>query len=317
MKILIKILLILTMILFSASKAYAGDLTWRLIHNDQDALIIGKVTSYSNNTMQVDVVKTIVSSAGKTDHKQISPNTVRINDVRGYAYFYDDKGKPLLSPKKGDCILASIDKTFNGFRIANGFYKVDKTYYKSLTVLANRITIEENDYIDSDIAAINAFVNSGGKVNDFYYDGSTVYSKPNKKLIFSAEKRDIFSSYKFVKTPYLSPLSSQTIDNLDGQMKNSKCIIASDKFTITIGSRLIEIKSPKYVRELIQKTSVDWNKINKFIGNCIYQYTVYDKSLKKTNWRFYVREEKCWVSSYNDNTVDKSPIVMNLYEFNK
>ncbi len=167
----------------------AADALYRFMHNDHDALVIGQVTKVSGDKITVKVVKSIISAkdlnAG-APKKQLSLKTVTISGVTGYAFYYNDKGNPVLAPKIGDCVLASLIKSKQTFKIAWGLYKVDKTDYKTLSVLYKA---DSRPYVKMCAAAVKAFVNSGGKLTKFSFNGDTGRVTSGGKVIYDAGKK--------------------------------------------------------------------------------------------------------------------------------
>lgn len=131
-------------------------------------------------------------------------------------------------------------------------------------------------------------------------------------------KRDFYSTYTFEEVSYLSPLSSSTIDYINGRMAGTKYIIEPDIFKIDSPDNMVEIISPNYVKEEIQNGLSDLFDVHTLNGTEIeYQYTIYNKDGKRTNWRLYVSTDNLWIASYVDNTANGSEIVMSIYKLAK
>lgn len=183
------VLLVIFSIILSMT-VFAADALCRFMHNDHDALIIGEITKVNGNTINVSVLKSISSAKdlrANEPKKQLNIKSAIITGVNGYAFYYKDIEVPIITPKVGDYVLASLVKKNNAFSVAWGLYKVDKTDYKTLSILYP-------DYISTyskmDAAAIKAFVNSDGKLTEFAFDGDTgtVISQEDGTVIYDGSK---------------------------------------------------------------------------------------------------------------------------------
>lgn len=210
--------------------AFAADALYRFMHNDHDALIIGEVTKVSDNEITVSVIKNIISANDlnvNAPKKQLDIKEAVITGVTGYALNYKDDGVPLNYPKVGDKVLASLVKKNNVFRIAWGLYKVDNTDYKTLSLV---YPDNAPEYIKMDAAAIEAFINSNGKLTDFSFNGDTkTVSSRDGKTIYDGSKPD---KPENVVSP--EPTENTTSEN---------SLILSTNFlkSIAIGSSIIVI----------------------------------------------------------------------------
>lgn len=134
----------------------------------------------------------------------------------------------------------------------------------------------------------------------------------------SEGEQNIFGVYTFEEVSYLSPLSSATKDYVNSQMEESKYTIKEDLFKIESTSYTVEFSSPKYVKEEISGKSSVLSDVYTFIGSDVdYQYTIYDKDGNKTKWRLYVSSDCLWIGTYNDNTVNGSEVIMDIYRLSK
>ncbi len=147
--------------------AYAADAEYRFTHNDHDALIIGEITEFSNDTMVIKAVDYIVSTKDlnvNAKKKQLRPNVIKLTSD-SVKRLKENAGSG-WGPKfeVGDSVVASLDKKGSKFDIAWGFFKADSTDYKTLSVEA---------YSPMTAAMIKDFINSGGKYTEFSFDGDT------------------------------------------------------------------------------------------------------------------------------------------------
>lgn len=134
----------------------------------------------------------------------------------------------------------------------------------------------------------------------------------------NSAKQDFYGTYTFEKVSYLSLLSSSTIDYINERMAGTKYTIEADLFKIDSAGNIVEIISPNYVKEEIQNGLPKLYDVHTLNGNEVeYQYTIYNKDGKKTNWRLYVSSDNLWIASYVDNTANGSEIIMFVYKLSK
>lgn len=177
-KIILTLTLVLTFAFTVVANAEAGDMLFRITHNDHDVLVVGTITSIDEQKIKADVNATIVSTAymNQIDKKiQLNPAHVTI-DISNLKLFNDYKA--------GDYILASLDKTLFDYRVANGLYKVDSTDIKTLKIVTDG---EKN----GDIIALEYFINSNGTINEFTFESDTIkFIDPNGEEIILYDKTD-------------------------------------------------------------------------------------------------------------------------------
>lgn len=177
-KIILTLTLVLTFAFSIIASAEAGDMLFRITHNDHDVLVVGTITSIDEQKIKADVNATIVSTAymNQIDKKiQLNPAHVTI-DISNLKLFDDYQ--------VGDYILASLDKTLFDYRVANGLYKVDSTDIKTLKIVTDG---EKN----GDIIALEYFINSNGTINEFTFESDTIkFIDPNGEEIILYDKTD-------------------------------------------------------------------------------------------------------------------------------
>ncbi|KIL35941.1 hypothetical protein SD71_11275 [Cohnella kolymensis] len=136
-KILTQLSILFMAFMLLAPAAYAGDTDQWIARGDQDALVIGKVTSYKDGMYTVDVQNTLM---GTMEEKKIkiafphNPNSVE--------------------PAAGDYGLFSLDEDDDHYKSAYGVYKVDSPDYRTLKI-ARAV---EHDGIRE---RLQQFINSG------------------------------------------------------------------------------------------------------------------------------------------------------------
>lgn len=117
---------------------------------------------------------------------------------------------------------------------------------------------------------------------------------------------------------YLSPLSSNTIDNINEHMAGTEYTIKAELFKIKSAENTLEISSPSYVKESFPDNFNKLSDIPSFIRNEVKnQYTILNKDGSKTHLRLYTSSDCLWIASYSDNTVDGSETIMYIYKLSK
>lgn len=186
------IVLTLLVILVLHTNVYAADALYRFMHNDHDALVIGEIISADENAVKVRVERGIISGKDlniDAAKKQLKLVEAKITSSFSYNFFYNEDGSSKINPSAGDYVLLSLKKDGTGFKIAWGAYKVDSLDYKSLSVI---LPESPNVWAKMEAAAIKAFVNSDGKVNEFSFDGyaKTVCAGEEQTVIFDGSGED-------------------------------------------------------------------------------------------------------------------------------
>jgi len=175
-------------IFIAYNMVFAADMIYRLMHNDHDALVIGKVKEVSGDKLTIDVEKQVISSKNLNEGspKQQIPldGEVTIKDIKGYSLF-SIEGSLEKEPQKDDIVLASLNKEVFSFTIANGIFKVDSLDFKTLNVLYPQ---NASKYNKMEAFAIKTFVNSDGNETEFGFDSSTGELYLNGEVVFDASK---------------------------------------------------------------------------------------------------------------------------------
>lgn len=168
---------ILICFFYTSLKAFSADILWRLMHNDQYALVIAQVSEQSDNKIVFEV-KQIIS--GKTVPKQIT-----INGNIKYTFLY-------IRPNLYDYCVISLDKKSNKYTVKNGIFKADTDDYKKLKFIKDGL----DSGIKGDLTAFEYYINSKGKYNNFIFDRGTVYLCLNdqKKIQIYPEQIDKIST---------------------------------------------------------------------------------------------------------------------------
>lgn len=138
------LLLLLLIAALLHTPADAADILHRLTHNDQYALVLGTLTSAYPGGGVLAVSRTISG-------KQLwAP--IRLAIPRD----------PNLRLHEGDLVLASIDRKGSAFSVKWGIFRVSSLNPASLRILEPRLA-------PGDRAALEHYVHTGGRENDFFF----------------------------------------------------------------------------------------------------------------------------------------------------
>lgn len=174
------VVFILIFVIITCQTALAYDSTWGLTHGlgCQKALIIGRVTSVSSDTINCNVIRVVngiyLSSKATIQLSATTQNTF----------------------KKGDGVLASLDKDNN---IAFGIFKVQ-------VLKDTKIIMNPSDY---DVGFIEWYVNTGENDN-LYEDGNNVYRNQDNQLLFDGKTWYANS----LDAKYIAPYSKNITPNI-------------------------------------------------------------------------------------------------------
>ena len=167
MKMKNKIIVIIIMIfLLTIPTVYAGDNLYHFMQAHQDYLVIGEITDIKGeNLYEMQISELIVESSIRKDiPKEIE---VEIQD-----------GTETWEIQKGDNIAISISKRGGGYKLENGFYKITTNDTDTLEVISSG-----EPYIDNELAAVELFLKSRGKVRDFYFVEYKTYVHKDSGII--------------------------------------------------------------------------------------------------------------------------------------
>lgn len=148
---------ILVIIISCATVVHGADSLYLLMHGKQSALIIAKVTKHEKGKFLVKVEKAI-SGTMKSKCIEINAN---------FKYVYTDK--PL---KINDYCILSVRKYNKIYKVAFGAYKVTSSDYKTLKVDTEGIV-----YGLPELAALQWYINSGGRDKEFYFIGNDEHTE--------------------------------------------------------------------------------------------------------------------------------------------
>lgn len=147
----------LLMVLLGVAPVYGADILHRLIHSDQDALVIGKILSQKGSLCRLSVARVV---SGRLNRK-----TVLLSGEPRYSML-------TLKPQPGDWCVASLERTTAGYRNKWGLYKV--------AAMDKKLKLEKKglaDGLKADLTALEWYLNSNGKDTEFFFDGSNGVNK--------------------------------------------------------------------------------------------------------------------------------------------
>lgn len=163
----ISLIFFVVILLSMSSTVKAGDNLARMLHadqikeygQDQDAVIIGQLMSKKDGIFTVKVCKVI---SGKVKEEAIS--------LRDFQYGWGRGIEPL--PKVSDFAVMSIKKEGNIYKKAWGMFKANSGDFKTLKLITKEMRYP---YAEDDVAAVEWYINSGGKEKDFFFHSSDAY----------------------------------------------------------------------------------------------------------------------------------------------
>ena len=146
---------------------YAADAEWRMMHGEQDALVIGTILEITEDGYRVEVAQPMWcqqdSDKGRMIPLEEVPAEMIIPEIR-YIYSYHER----KTPEVGDYIFISVDKKHGDIWEQNWFaMEVSDTNPESMQ-FAQPENMTNSEY------AWQIFVQSGGETTSFAFDGSDI-----------------------------------------------------------------------------------------------------------------------------------------------
>jgi hypothetical protein len=169
MRKVIVILLVIISILV-ADTTYAMDMLHALTHEMQYSLALGEVIEINDSSAKIRIEEIV---SGKS-----LPDVISIDIPGDFLPEYE----PELKTK--DYVVVSIDKEGENYSVLMGYYKVTGLEMEKLEIISGPLPA-------GDLAALQWYINSGGKENDFYFIGTNAYvrnSDGSEKMIYPMEK---------------------------------------------------------------------------------------------------------------------------------
>ncbi len=155
------------LIFLITSQTFAADAFYRMLHaeevesfrQDQDALIVGRLSGTDGGFFEVEVLRVISG--------EVVGDSILVEG--GFSYYWSDAYS--REPKVGDFCVFSLKRIGNFYKNAWGTFKADSGDYKSLRLFSNASASDTT----SELACIEWYVNSDGKENDFYFSEDGAY----------------------------------------------------------------------------------------------------------------------------------------------
>lgn len=218
--------LVFFIVIISTFPAYAADSLWRMMHGEEDALILGTIETIDEEYMTVRVAERILCEPGSPRYRMLSaaeiPEVITISNagLTHYTIPYHREEKRTgsgdiwygIPAETGDHILIPINRegeSWVNFDYGNMMYKADSLDLNSLRIVleSDYLTGREGEEEDrlkfqpsmitpdmrGTAASLEAFLRSGGAGNEFIYSNEEgrykVFLEDNgqKTLIYETE----------------------------------------------------------------------------------------------------------------------------------
>lgn len=205
------IIVVLISILLLSNIAFGADALYRLMHNNQDALVIAEIVEVNDNSVKFRVEKSIIgknhlNESSKIKQLDLDEFIISKNDLT-YIRLYNDITEYSDFLKVGDEYLVSLNKVNNKFEIAWGIYKLSSLDYETLDVLYPE-NISQGLIMEA--IAVKHFINSDGQENEFSFDGTNSILKSGDKIIYDGDPIEIEDTKDISTTT--STTTDQTLD---------------------------------------------------------------------------------------------------------
>ncbi len=221
--------------LLAPMTAHAADAEWRMMHGEQDALVLGTIMEETEAGFRVEVAEALWCEQDTVKGRMLPledvPDEMIVIIRSEYQYSYHGK----TMPEVGDHIFISVDK--KGDVWEQNWLVMEGSCTDSTTVeFAKPENMRNSEY------AWQLFVNSGGEKTNFAFDGEDIlYS--DGEIVFEADKyRDGFTeqdssaqeepdSEAGVEEESTSELMAEEVEVIESE---EVPIIESDSATIAI-----------------------------------------------------------------------------------
>ncbi len=252
-RLFIGLIIIITVVLNSTS-IFAADALYRMLHGDeydnfrkdQDAFIVGQLLGKEDNKFSVKVLK-VLNGKMKSD-------TFKISDDFVYSNFEKD-----LKPAIDDYCVMSIKKTGDYYKEAWGIYKASNGDYKTLKLIWKdtkypNTNVEFANSYAGDIAAVEWYVNSGGKESDFYFESGKAFVRKTNgesqqiypgKEIDSEEKTTVVNNSVKEKVPDIDTKEKALLVNKEKGFELKPLILVGVAGIIIISLLIFAVKLHK------------------------------------------------------------------------
>jgi hypothetical protein len=146
-----KIILVILLVLINLTMTtpiFATDILHRLTHNDQYALVLGKVTKVTQSSFEISVAKII------SGHRVPARITIKPAET----------GQPQL----GEKLLISLARGNRNYKIRWGLFRVSNLDSKQLKII-------NSTWPQGDLAALEHYLHTNGTEHDFFFVFSSAF----------------------------------------------------------------------------------------------------------------------------------------------
>lgn len=176
------VLLVMILLLVHCPKqALAADATWRMMHGEQDTIVVGIVKEVTGEETLIQVEQVMLCQEENSLNRQLPseeiPDEITVESVR-YQFSYHGK----TTPEAGDFIIISADRKEEGWQQRWLALEVNSTELSSLEIVPK-------EELTASAYAWQLFIRTEGEINEFSYDQTNLYIEENgeRKLVFSQE----------------------------------------------------------------------------------------------------------------------------------
>ncbi len=157
----------------------AADMEWRVMHGEQDALVLGVITEINGDRYLTEVQDVIMCQNDTVLNQQLPrtevPEEMWISGLK-YRHSYHQRKQPQV----GDCIMASVDR----MDIEGENWELRWLALEVSSTDAATLEVVPPERMNTDCYAWQLFINSEGETNEFAYSGNDLYADGEK--VFSA-----------------------------------------------------------------------------------------------------------------------------------
>lgn len=187
---LLLVSIILTLLL--PVTAFAADSLYRLMHNDQQALVIAEVVESNQQVVEFKVEKSIISEkdlnkSSKIPQLEIESFTLNREELTPIKFFENIEIDDAY--KTGDTYLVSLNEKEEeeGYEVGIGVYKLDSSDYESADVLYPGNSPE---WRIMEAMAVKEFINTDGAESEFTFDGDNKILRSGDRVVYDGKSAD-------------------------------------------------------------------------------------------------------------------------------
>lgn len=159
------VLIILMVCTVFMQPVWAADALHRMLHGEQDVILLGQIEGHdpAEGLLTLRLIRVLQGKATAT--------TVQVKDDFTYHGFTEENGKP----SNGDYVVLSLNEKGGHYEQAWYMVRTDHGHMRSLMIYYEPAA----GPAPADLKALQYFVNTGGKVTDYYFDGDQVFAQRN------------------------------------------------------------------------------------------------------------------------------------------